>query len=85
MDQQTYQRWWALHVRAALGESLNKEERAAYEVGSQQLDQEEVFPGQVEAIRKARAALAALEAENTQLRDRSEKLKAEIAVLEAAF
>ena len=33
MDEPAYRTWWALHLRVARGESLNAEERAAYEAG----------------------------------------------------
>jgi hypothetical protein len=33
MDEPSYRAWWPLHLRVARGESLEGEERAAYEAG----------------------------------------------------
>src|SRR5271163_940121 len=85
MDPVAYKRWWALHIRVALGESLAEEDSAFYEAGKQSLDKEEELAYDDQGVHQARAALAALEAENLQLRARSEKLHAEIAAVERAL
>ena len=41
MNQTAYEKWWKLHLQVARGENLNKDERAAYESGLQELDSEE--------------------------------------------
>ena len=33
MDDALYQQWWPLHLRVALGEQLDAEEKARYEAG----------------------------------------------------
>jgi hypothetical protein len=82
MDETTYQTWWALHLRAVRGETLNAEEQAAYQAGLRQLHEEESIPGDISALREARAKVATLEIEHAQLQARHEELEAEIAALE---
>ena len=85
MDETTFQTWWALHLRAVRGETLNAEERDAYEAGLRQLHEEESIMGDIAALRESRAKVAALKTENAQLHARREELEAEIAALEAAL
>ena len=85
MDQQAYDRWWALHVRVALGETLANGDQAFYEAGKTEFDAVDELRHADLGIREARAALAKLEADNAQLRDRNQKLNAEIAALEHAL
>ena len=82
MDETTYQRWWALHLRQARGESLNAEEQVGYETGLRQLHQEEILCDDIAVMRKVRGTVAALEAEHAQLYARREVLDAEIAAQE---
>ncbi len=84
MDQQAYNRWWALHVRVALGETLAAADHGFYEAGMKERDADDELHGAGQAVGKARAALATLDAENAQLRAQSEKLNAEIVNLEEA-
>lgn len=85
MDQETYKRWWALHVRVALGESLQPEDQAFYETGQRELDEQDDLGGAAAAVQQTRNSLPALEAEIARLRAYNEKLNAEIAALEAAL
>ncbi len=85
MDQVTYRRWWVLHLRVARGECLNAEDQAYYEDVRRQLEQEELLGGQGLGLRKARAAVASLEAECATLEARRQRLDADIATLEAAL
>lgn len=68
MDQQAYNRWWALHVRVALGETLAAADHGFYEAGMKERDADDELHGAGQAVGKARAALATLDAENAQLR-----------------
>lgn len=85
MDPHTYQRWWVLHLRAARSENLTAEERALYEAGLKQLQQEEVREGHRAGIRNLRDTVAALQSEHAQLDARRQKLDAEIMALEATL
>ncbi len=85
MDPHTYQRWWALHLRAARCEDLTAVERAFYEAALKQLQQEEVLEDHSAGLRDLRVAVAALQGEHAQLHAQREKLDAEIAALEATL
>ena len=85
MDETTYYTWWALHLRTTRGEHLNSEERATYEEGLRQLQQEETNDQDIVILQQTRTTVAALEAEQAHLRTRHEQLNAEIAALEAAL
>jgi hypothetical protein len=78
MDEATYQAWWVLHLRAARGDRLSPEERAQYEAGLKHLHAQEVLGGDLAELRRARAAVARLEAESAALRARRDALDAEI-------
>ena len=56
MDEEAHKRWWPLHRRAALGETLNAQEQALYQAGVRKLDAEEeqALSGSVERLRQAR-------------------------------
>ena len=83
MNAAQYEAWWQLHLRAARGERLSLKERAAYEAGARQLDQEEVMSGDLARLQQVRAAVAAAEAECAALRHRRDELDSEMASLEA--
>lgn len=85
MDQQHYDRWWALHVRVVLGERLAEEDQLFYETAKKSLDEEEVLLGADQGVQETRATLAALEGENRQLRAQKERLDAEIVAVEEAL
>ena len=85
MDETAYRQWWPLHLRVARGERLSSEEQGAYETGLKQLHQEESLNGNMEAVRQARAAVQALEVQQSQLARERATLDAEIALLEAAL
>ena len=83
MDSRSYRDWWALHLRAACGESLTREEQASYQAGLSQLHQEEAIPGDTNALWDARELVLALEAEQSELLTRRCRLDDEIRALEA--
>ena len=83
MDANTYQRWWAMHLRTARREDLSAEEKAFYEAGLKQLQQEDVIADGGAGLRDLRATTAALQAEHGRLHAQCEKLDAEIVALEA--
>jgi hypothetical protein len=85
MDPDAYQRWWTLHLRVARNENLTAEEKACYEAGLKQLQQEEVGGNGAARIRELRAAVSALQADYNQLHAKSEKLETEITALEASL
>src|SRR5262249_4900648 len=60
MNETVSPEWWNLHLRVARGEALTAAERAAYESGLSKLHQSETLPGDLEALRTARAAVASL-------------------------
>lgn len=77
--------WSALHLRVARGETLNEEERAAYEAVLTQLDEEEeriLSAGFLAKVRQTRNELATLEAERIRLTQEREALEAQIAAIE---
>ncbi len=81
-DPTVYQRWWPLHLRVARGEPLAADDQAFYDQVVQDLDREEAIAGPGGDVRKARAAVSALEAERGRLEARRQQLDAEIARLE---
>src|SRR2546430_1472138 len=82
MDQVTYERWWALHLRVARREGLSAEDQTFHENMRRQLEQEEVLGGQSLDLLKVHAAVTSLEAERSALEERRQQLDAEIADLE---
>ncbi len=68
MDQQAYEKWWALHLRVALGQTLGEAEHARYTAGLAELDATDDLRHADQGIAQARTALAALNAENARLR-----------------
>ena len=85
MDQDTYQRWWALHLRVARGEELGAEDQALYTAGRLQLEREEKLGQTAAAAGQARAAVASLAEQHAALVARRRQLDQEIATLEAAL
>jgi hypothetical protein len=85
MDQSSAQRWWALHLRVARGETLGAEDQGFYQTGLGQLEQEEMLQGARSAVRELRARVAALESEHAALTTRRREVEAEIAALEASL
>jgi hypothetical protein len=43
MDEQTYKKWWPLHLRASKGEELTSAEREFYEAELKKLHDEELI------------------------------------------
>jgi len=85
MDEPSYRAWWPLHLRVARGESLEGEERAAYEAGLAQLHQSENLAAGPALLSQARGAVQVLEAEYARLHAQREQLEAEIAALETVL
>jgi uncharacterized protein involved in exopolysaccharide biosynthesis len=85
MDEPSYRAWWALHLRVVRGESLDAEERAAYEAGLAQLHQSESLAAGAASLRQARANVQTVEAEYARLHAQREQLEAEIAALETVL
>jgi hypothetical protein len=85
MEEATYRRWWALHLRAVRREALTAPEQAEYEAGLEELHRTEPPLRDPEALQAARSAIAALEAEQAQLHQRRDELAEEIAALEAVL
>ncbi len=81
MDQATFKRWWALHLRVARGDSLVPEERGLYDAVLQELEKDEKLQ-EVRSTREVREQLRALEAQRASLEKRRQALENEIADLE---
>ena len=56
MDEATHKRWCPLHLRAAMGETLNAEEQAFYEAQMRQLhvEEEQTLSGSKENLLRTR-------------------------------
>jgi hypothetical protein len=74
MDKQAYNRWWALHVRIALGEALAEADQAVYEAGERELDGADVLHLADQRVAETHATLAKRDPEYAQLGPRAEKL-----------
>jgi hypothetical protein len=85
MDEQTYDKWWSLHVRVAKGETLGGEEQAIYLEGQRSLRSSSAPEGQLDLLRRTRADIRAMEADREQLDARRSQLRDRIAVLEMAL
>ncbi len=85
MDKHTYQKWWAIHLRASRGENLAEEERAFYEAELRKLQKEEIMSSDSKALREAQRKAASLTAEHDQMQARRDKLETEIRALEAVM
>ena len=83
MDKGTYDKWWPLHLRVALGEELGDGERLTYKTGLAELERDEVLVEDVEGVRLTRARLAELDRERRELESERFGLDARIAALEA--
>ena len=87
MTTYAYDLWWQLHVRVARGETLSAKEQADYQAGLDQLDLQEaqIEPESLLALRAARAQIAQQTAEHTQMLARSAQLERQIAEIESAI
>lgn len=88
MDEQTYQRWWQLHVRVARDEKLSLVEQIEYDRGLQALDSAEkqnLESATAAALRQLRARIAQLQTENVQLQSKSTRLDRRIRALEKVY
>jgi hypothetical protein len=85
MEDLKYETWWKLHERAVRGETLNHDERAAYEAGLRELHEDEVLSGDLALLREAREAVMQLDAKCDALQAQRRKLKDEAARLESVL
>jgi hypothetical protein len=85
MDEQSYRKWWPLHLRAAKGEKLSAEEQALYDEGKRRLHEEEALEGSLVHLRQTREEIKTLEREREQLQKRRLQLQERVAALEAAL
>ncbi len=83
MDETTYRKWHALHLRVARGETLNAQEQAFYDTELRKMHQEEVLNTDFETLRQMRSRIKELEAENQRLQAQRARMDQEIAALEA--
>lgn len=83
MEEATYRKWHALHLRVARGETLSAQEQAFYESELRKMHQEEALNTDIEALRHMRSRIKELEAENRRLQAQRTHLDREIAALEA--
>jgi len=80
----TYQRWWQLHLRVARGERLSPAERAVYDAGRRELEDNETLEP-LQNAKQAREELRELEEQRRGLEQRRQELDAEIAAIESAL
>ena len=85
MDKHTYQKWWAIHLRASRGESLANEEQDFYEMELRKLPKEEKLNTDAKVLRESQRKAANLTAEHDQMQARRDKLESEIRALEAVL
>jgi len=85
IDEQTYQRWWNLHLRVARGDKLDSAEHAFYESVRQHLEGEETLHAPTPGLEALQAAIKSLESEHSGLEARRRQLETEIAALENAL
>jgi hypothetical protein len=85
MSELEFEKWWALHIRSARGESLTDDERALYHKGLRELHGQEALFEDLDSMRKAREAVMALDSRCDQLHARRKQLKERIAHLEASL
>ena len=71
IDQQTYQRWWNLHLRVARGDKLDSADQAFYESVRQQLEGEETLRAPAPELGALQAVIKSLESEHSGLEARS--------------
>ena len=85
IDQQTYERWWNLHLRVARGDKLDSADHAYYESVRQQLEGEETLRAPAPDLGALRAVIKSLESEHSGLEARRRQLETEIAALEGSL
>jgi len=83
MDETAYRAWQALHDRWARGETLTKEEQAAYDAGCAELDAEEILPGSLNDLQTIHAKARELDAKIARAQAEAAALRAQIAESEA--
>ena len=85
IDQQTYQRWWNLHLRVARGDKLDSADQAFYESVRQQPEGEETLRALAPDLGALQAVIKSLESEHSGLEARRRQLETEIAALESSL
>jgi hypothetical protein len=85
VDENTYQKWWPIHLRASRGEGLSAEDRNFYEAELRKLQEEEKLRTDVKILHEVRKNAVRFEAEHDQLQTRRAKLELEIKALEAVL
>jgi septal ring factor EnvC (AmiA/AmiB activator) len=85
IDQQTYQRWWNLHLRVARGDKLDSADHAYYESVRQQLEGEETLRAAAPDLGTLQTVIKSLESEHSGLEARRRQLETEIAALEGSL
>lgn len=85
MNQQDYDRWWPLHLRASRGESMSDADRQFYADWLRRLQCTENVPAEWPALSAARRAVGELEQQQATLRARRNVLESEISAIEAAL
>jgi hypothetical protein len=82
MDQAFYQQWWPLHLRTVRGETLPPKEKALYVSGLKELEAQETFPGQEQALRRLQEEIQKTASDNARLEKRRQELESEIRALQ---
>lgn len=87
MDENRYQAWWPLHLRAALGETLSAEEQRVYEAGCAELQAEEKAERRrdVTELRALLAQLREMTARDRELAQQEALLRQQAAQLEQRY
>ena len=88
MNEQTYNKWWQLHLRVSQGETLDPQEQTQYNAGLDALDNEEKEQFQstgLNAIRQLRASIEELRDFHAELMHKSKHLDEQIVTLEKAY
>src|SRR5438132_12101449 len=85
IDQQTYQRWWNLHLRVARDDKLDSADQAFYESVRQLLEGEETPRAPAPDLGALQAVIKSLESEHCRLEARRRQLDTEIAALESSL
>jgi hypothetical protein len=83
-----YERWWQLHLRVAVGETLTLQEQTDYQAGLAILDHEEEVASQgqsVAVLRQMRARLRELTQIHSRLQAQSQALEQQILALEDIY
>ncbi len=83
MDDALYRQWWPLHLQVVRGEILDAEQKARYEAGLRQMEQDENLSRAT--LAEALPVLESVEADRSRLVAREQQLNAEIAELQGVL